>query len=136
MDAGVSLYCGVQKKTAPCPMDALATAVRDQLSPSSPARDSGSLTTSPSSSSLDTCGSHRLLRAFSKSSGSSPSLQEKGPGGGARGAGEGSSSSLSESCGGDKARMPRSVTDGEIRRGLSPLNYHGVSGGVRECRGR
>ncbi|XP_046903533.1 SAM and SH3 domain-containing protein 1 isoform X1 [Hypomesus transpacificus] len=125
VDAGVSLYCGVQKKTAPCPMDALATAVRDQLSPSSPARDSGSLTTSPSSSSLDTCGSHRLLRAFSKSSGSSPSLQEKGPGGGARGAGEGSSSSLSESCGGDKARMPRSVTDGEIRRGLSPLNYHG-----------
>ena len=131
MDAGESLDCGVQKKPAPCPVDALAAAVRDQLSPRSPARDSDSLTTSPSSSSLDTCGSHRLLRAFSKSSGSSPSLQEKGPGGGARGAGEGSSSSLSEaeSCGGDEARMPRSVTDGEIRRGLSLLNYHGVSGG-------
>ncbi|XP_056152309.1 SAM and SH3 domain-containing protein 1-like [Lampris incognitus] len=134
-DARPSLYSGVQRKSA-CPAECLASTLQEQLMFE---QDSDSLTTSPSSSSLDTCSSHRILRAFSRStsggdgggggSGDSPSWQEKGSGGEAREAGEGSGSSLSEMEGCHKEeeqKISRSVTDGELRRrALSPLSHHG-----------
>ncbi|XP_028981550.2 SAM and SH3 domain-containing protein 1 isoform X2 [Esox lucius] len=143
--SSLSLYSGVQKKQSVpggCHhVDSLASALRDQ-----PTCD---LTTSPSSSSsLDTCSSHthtytldavssttqRLLRAFSKTGGSSPACSpgrrpDTGPTGEGKVAGVGDSgSSLSEiEVGGaeDRVRIARSVTDGEIRRALSPVSSHG-----------
>lgn len=125
-NASTSPYSGVQKKPAVCPMDSLASALREQLTYD---RDSDSLTTSPSSSSLDTCSSQKIFQAFSKSSGS-PIHQETSVAGEVREAGEGSGSSFSEMEGSndEEPKIPRSVTDGELRhRILSPLNHHGVS---------
>ncbi|CAB1331267.1 unnamed protein product, partial [Coregonus sp. 'balchen'] len=84
--SSLPLYSGVQKKqSGGCHhVDSLASALRDQLTYD--LRDSDSLTTSPSSSSLDTCSSNththsldtvssatqRLFTAFSKTEGSSP----------------------------------------------------------------
>ncbi|KAK9534063.1 hypothetical protein VZT92_009137 [Zoarces viviparus] len=123
-DASASLYSGVQKKLAVCPVDSLASALRDQLSYD---RDSDSLTTSPSSSSLDTCSSQKMFQAFRKSSGS-PVHQETSVAGEVREAGEGTGSSASEmeGCNNEEAKIARSVTDGELRhRILSPLSQHG-----------
>ncbi|XP_070776853.1 SAM and SH3 domain-containing protein 1 [Enoplosus armatus] len=123
-DASNSLYSGVQKKPAVCPMDSLASALREQLTYD---RDSDSLTTSPSSSSLDTCSSQKIFQAFSKSSGS-PIHQETSVVGEVREAGEGSGSSFSETegCNDEEPKIARSVTDGELRhRILSPLSHHG-----------
>lgn len=141
VDAAASFYSGVQKKHAVtcCQVDSLAAALRDQLTSD---RDSDSLTaatastTSPSSSSLDTCSSQKIFRAFGKSTGSSgsPSHQEKGLGEGTRKLGlGGSGSSLSETeigCTGEgveeEPKLARSVTEGELRRrALSPLSQHG-----------
>ncbi|KAM4624711.1 SAM and SH3 domain-containing protein 1-like [Polymixia lowei] len=124
-DTCASLYAGVQKKQPACPVDSLASALREQLAYE---RDSDSLTTSPSSSSLDTCSSHKIFRAFSKPGAGSLGRQEKGLGGEARETGGGSGSSLSETEGRDEEepKIARSVTDGELRRrGLSPLGHHG-----------
>uniref|UniRef100_A0A668AKS4 SAM and SH3 domain containing 1 n=1 Tax=Myripristis murdjan TaxID=586833 RepID=A0A668AKS4_9TELE len=124
VDMASSLYSGVQKKPLACPVDSLASALREQLTYD---RDSDSLTTSPSSSSLDTCSSQKIFKAFSKSS-SSPSHQEKGVEGVVREAGRGSGSSLSdtEGCNDEEPKIARSVTDGELRRrALSPLSHHG-----------
>ncbi|XP_071380580.1 SAM and SH3 domain-containing protein 1 isoform X2 [Centroberyx affinis] len=123
-DGGPFLYSGMQKKPAVCPVDSLASALREQLTYD---RDSDSLTTSPSSSSLDTCSSQKIFKAFSKSSGSPSHLQEKGLEGEAREAGRGSGSSLSETEGNEEEpKIARSVTDGELRRrALSPLSHHG-----------
>ncbi|XP_045063511.1 SAM and SH3 domain-containing protein 1-like isoform X2 [Coregonus clupeaformis] len=140
--SSLSLYSGVQKKqSGGCHnVDSLASALRDQLTYD--LRDSDSLTTSPSSSSLDTCSSnthtHSLdtvssatQRLFTAFKGSSPACSpgrhpDTGPSGDVRAVGVGGSgSSLSEievGGGEDGPRMPRSVTDGEIRRVLS---YHG-----------
>lgn len=126
VDMASSLYSGVQKKPLACPVESLASALREQLTYD---RDSDSLTTSPSSSSLDTCSSQKIFKAFSKSS-SSPSHQEKGVEGVVREAGRGSGSSLSdtEGCNDEEPKIARSVTDGELRRrALSPLSHHGVS---------
>ncbi|XP_070698379.1 SAM and SH3 domain-containing protein 1 isoform X2 [Pempheris klunzingeri] len=138
-DASTSLYSSVQKKPAVCPMDSLVSALREQLTYD---RDSDSLTTSPSSSSLDTCSSQKIFQAFSKSSGS-PVLhhhhhhhhhrhhhhhQESSVAGEVREAGEGSGSSFSEmeGCNDEGPKIARSVTDGELRhRILSPLSHHG-----------
>ncbi|XP_029982055.1 SAM and SH3 domain-containing protein 1-like [Sphaeramia orbicularis] len=63
-DVGSSLYSGVQRNPAVCPVDCLASALQEQLTYD---RDSDSLTTtSPSSSSLDTCSSQRIFKAFNK----------------------------------------------------------------------
>lgn len=125
-DASTSLYSGVQKKLTVCPVDSLASALREQLTYD---RDFDSLTTSPSSSSLDTCSSQKIFQVFSKSSGS-PIHQETSVAGEVREAGEGSGSSFSEmeGCNDEEAKIARSVTDGELRhRILSPLSHHGVS---------
>ena len=58
-----SLYSGVQKRVVQG--DGLASVLQEQLSVDG---DSDSLTTSPSSSSLDTYSSHNLFKAFRKSS--------------------------------------------------------------------
>ncbi|XP_063040308.1 SAM and SH3 domain-containing protein 1 [Engraulis encrasicolus] len=135
------IYSGLQRKLLVSQGDGLASVMQEQLSLDG---DSDSLTTSPSSSSLDTYSSHKLLRAFGKSSSSSGGLV--GPGGGVaggtsslpgRGAGgsplamgtleAGSGSSFSEAeagCCEEEPHMCRSATEGEMRRGLSPT-YHG-----------
>ncbi|XP_059209046.1 SAM and SH3 domain-containing protein 1 [Centropristis striata] len=123
-DASASLYSDVKKKLAVCPVDSLASALREQLTYD---RDSDSLTTSPSSSSLDTCSSQKIFEAFTKSSGS-PVPQETSVVTEAREAGEGSGSSFSEmeGCTDEEPKLARSVTDGELRhRILSPLSHHG-----------
>lgn len=127
-DAAASVRPGVQKKSAVCDVESLASALRDQLAYD---RDSDSLTTSPSSSSLDTCSSHKIFQVFSKSGGS-PVHQETSVTGEIREAGETSGSSLSETdgCSTRELKMARSVTEGELRhRMLNPLNHHGVSTG-------
>ncbi|XP_071221434.1 SAM and SH3 domain-containing protein 1-like isoform X4 [Salvelinus alpinus] len=143
--SSLSLYSGVQRKQSGAfhHDDSLASALRDQLTYD--LRDSDSLTTSPSSSSLDTCSSNththsldtvsstsqRLSTAFSKTGGSSPACSpgrypDTGPSGDVRAGGSGSSLSEIEVGGGeDGPRMARSVTDGEIRRVIGPLSYHG-----------
>ncbi|KAM9341568.1 SAM and SH3 domain-containing protein 1 [Symphorus nematophorus] len=123
-DASTTLYSGVQKRPAVCPVDSLASALREQLTYD---RDSDSLTTSPSSSSLDTCSSQKIFQVFSKSSGS-PIHQEMSVAGEVREAGEGSGSSFSETdgCNGEETKIARSVTDGELRhRSLNSLSHHG-----------
>ncbi|XP_069392349.1 SAM and SH3 domain-containing protein 1 isoform X4 [Paralichthys olivaceus] len=123
-DAAASLYSGVLKKPAVCPMDSLASALQEQLIYD---RDSDSLTTSPSSSSLDTCSSQKIFQAFSKSS-ESPVHREMSGTGEVREAGEGSASSFSETegCNVEELKIARSVTDGELRhRILNPLSHHG-----------
>ncbi|XP_031436497.1 SAM and SH3 domain-containing protein 1 isoform X3 [Clupea harengus] len=127
------IYSGVQRKLLVSQGDGLASVLQEQLSLDG---DSDSLTTSPSSSSLDTYSSHKLFRAFGKSS-SGGLIGTGGVAGGipGRGAGSplalgvleaGSGSSFSEVEGGceDEPHMSRSATEGEMRRGLS-LNYHG-----------
>ncbi|XP_035599389.1 SAM and SH3 domain-containing protein 1 isoform X2 [Oncorhynchus keta] len=139
--SSLSLYSGVQKKqSGGCHhVDSQASALRDQLTHD--LRDSDSLTTSPSSSSLDTCSSNthtrsldtvsstsqRLSTAFSKTGGSSPACSPgRCPSGDVRAGGSGYSLSEIEVGGGeDGPRMARSVTDGEIRRVIGPLSYHG-----------
>ncbi|KAM3595183.1 uncharacterized protein V6R79_019581 [Siganus canaliculatus] len=122
-DVGSTLYSGVYKKPAVCPVDSLASALRDQLTYD---RDSDSLTTSPSSSSLDTCSSQKIFQIFK--SDSSPVHQESAAAGEAREGGEGSASSFSETegCNDEEPQIARSVTDGELRhRMLNPLSQHG-----------
>ncbi|XP_044230205.1 SAM and SH3 domain-containing protein 1 isoform X2 [Thunnus albacares] len=123
-DASSSLYSDVQKKPSVCPIDSLASALQDQLTYD---RDSDSLTTSPSSSSLDTCSSQKIFNAFNKSS-ASPVHQETNVAAEVRETGEGSGSSFFESvgCSDEEPKIARSVTDGELRhRVLSPLSHHG-----------
>uniref|UniRef100_A0A665XCU2 SAM and SH3 domain containing 1b n=1 Tax=Echeneis naucrates TaxID=173247 RepID=A0A665XCU2_ECHNA len=123
-DASSSLYAGVLKKAVACPVDNLASALQEQLVYD---RDSDSLTTSPSSSSLDTCSSQKIFQAFSKTS-ESPIHQEitVTPEVGEAGEGSGSTFSEAERCKEVEPKIARSVTDGELRhRVLSPLSHHG-----------
>ncbi|XP_057199197.1 SAM and SH3 domain-containing protein 1 isoform X2 [Triplophysa rosa] len=117
-EEGLCLYSGVQKHLAVSQGDGLSSVLQEQLS-------LDSLTTSPSSSSLDTCSSHKLFKSFSKSSSSQGLEPASGPRGAASGPDAGSGSSFSEADGEVEPRMSRSVTDGEMRRALSSLNYHG-----------
>uniref|UniRef100_A0A3P9PRR8 Sterile alpha motif domain-containing protein 5 n=1 Tax=Poecilia reticulata TaxID=8081 RepID=A0A3P9PRR8_POERE len=113
-DSSVSQHPGVQRKPLVCPLDSLASALQKQL-------DSDSLTTSPSSSSLDTCSSQKAAQGCGRCSGS-PAHQEAG----VAEAGEGSSFSETEGCGEEEPKMARSVTDGELRhRALGLLSHHG-----------
>lgn len=127
-DASTSTCTGVQKKPALCPVESLACALQEQLAAG---RGSDSPTTSPSSSSLDTCGSQRTFQVFSKSSGSPAQQGTAGVAvaGETRAAGETSGSSLSEADGSSSVdlKIARSVTEGELRhRILNPLSHHGV----------
>lgn len=110
-------------------MDSLASALEEQLGYG---RDSDSLTTSPSTSSLDTCSSHRIYHVLGKSGEGSPGPQEKGAPGEVKGAGERSATCYpeTEAGGAEESKIPRSVTDGELKqRILNPLCQHGVSSG-------
>ncbi|KAI1897621.1 hypothetical protein AGOR_G00085150 [Albula goreensis] len=122
-----ALYTGVQKKPAVPQDDSLSSLLQEQLSLDG---DSDSLTTSPSSSSLDTWSGHKLIKTFGKT-GSSHGLirPARKPGGGGVGGGvggSGSSFSEVEGCGEEDAKVSRSMTDGEMRKALSSLS-HGVS---------
>ncbi|TKS86982.1 SAM and SH3 domain-containing protein 1 [Collichthys lucidus] len=121
-DASTSLYSDVQKKPVECPVDSLASAMREQLTYD---RDSDSLTTSPSSSSLDTCSSQKIFQVSGKSGGS-PVHQETSVAGEVMEAGEGSGSSFSETegCNDEEPKIARSVTDGELRH-RNLLSHHG-----------
>lgn len=126
-DASTSLYSDVQRKSAICSVDSLVSALREQLTYD---KDSDSLTTSPSSSSLDTCSSQKIFQGFSKKTSGSPIHQEMSVEGEIREAGEGSGTSFSETevCNNEEPKIARSVTDGELRhRILNPLSHHGVS---------
>uniref|UniRef100_A0A096LW97 Sterile alpha motif domain-containing protein 5 n=1 Tax=Poecilia formosa TaxID=48698 RepID=A0A096LW97_POEFO len=124
-DGSVSQHPGVQRKPLVCPLDSLASALQKQL-------DSDSLTTSPSSSSLDTCSSQkerltqRPRRHTSALSSRFPVHKSSSDDGSGAEAGEGSSFSETEGCGEDEPKMARSVTDGELRhRALGLLSHHG-----------
>lgn len=125
-DASSSLYSDVQKRTAGDPVDSLALALEEQLSYD---RDSDSVTTSPSTSSLDTCSSHRIYQVLSKCEGSrshqdTSVTAEVLEGSECRGFAE------PEACSSEKSKIPRSVTDGELKQRIpNPLGQHGVSSG-------
>ncbi|XP_029105802.1 SAM and SH3 domain-containing protein 1a isoform X2 [Scleropages formosus] len=119
-----ALYAGVKKPSVPQDQS-LSSLFQEQLFLDG---DTDSLTTSPSSSSLDTWSGHRLVKAVGRT-GSSQGLVHQGRKPGGQGAGVGGSgSSFSEAEGGgeDDPRVTRSMTDGEMRRALSSLS-HGVS---------
>ncbi|XP_038818245.1 SAM and SH3 domain-containing protein 1-like [Salvelinus namaycush] len=124
-----ALYTGVLKKSS-LPQDAsMSSLTQDQLSLDG---DTDSLTTSPSSSSLDTTWSgHKLVKAFSKSSSTHglirpPRRLPAGPEGlGAAGVG-GSGSSFSEldGCGAEaEEKVSHSMTEGEMRKALISLSH-------------
>ncbi|KAG7460860.1 hypothetical protein MATL_G00203410 [Megalops atlanticus] len=119
-----ALYTGVQKKPPTPQDDSLSSLLQEQLSLDG---DSESLTTSPSSSSLDTWSGHKLVKTFGKSGSSHGLIRPvKKPGGGLGVGGSGSSFSEAEGCGEEDAKVSRSMTDGEMRKALNSLS-HGVS---------
>lgn len=81
--------------------------------------DTESPATSPSSSSLDTWGSHKLVKAFGRSGagGHGPIRPARKPGSG---------TSFSEADSAEDPRATRSMPDGEMRKALAALS-HGVS---------
>ncbi|KPP75296.1 SAM and SH3 domain-containing protein 1-like [Scleropages formosus] len=116
-----ALYAGVKKPSVPQDQS-LSSLFQEQLFLDG---DTDSLTTSPSSSSLDTWSGHRLVKAVGRT-GSSQGLVHQGRKPGGQGAGVGGSgSSFSEAEGGgeDDPRVTRSMTDGEMRRALSSLSH-------------
>uniref|UniRef100_A0A8C7HD63 SAM and SH3 domain containing 1a n=1 Tax=Oncorhynchus kisutch TaxID=8019 RepID=A0A8C7HD63_ONCKI len=124
-----ALYTGVLKKSS-LPQDAsLSSLTQDQLSLDG---DTDSLTTSPSSSSLDTTWSgHKLVKTFSKSSSTHGLIRppRKVPAGsgrlGAVGV-EDSGSSFSEldGCGAEEEeKVSCSMTEGEMRKAMTSLSH-------------
>ncbi|XP_054603898.2 SAM and SH3 domain-containing protein 1 isoform X9 [Nothobranchius furzeri] len=125
-----ALYTGVLKKP-PLPLEAsLPSLNHDQLSLDG---DTDSLTTSPSSSSLDTWSGHKLVKTFSKSSSTHglirppqrTTVASRDLGGSISGvAGSGSSFSELDGCGvDDEGKLQRSTTDGEMRKALSSISH-------------
>lgn len=114
-----SLYSGVQKRLIMSQGDVMASALCVE-------EDSDSLTTSPSSSSLDTYSGHKQFKPFNSSQGLI--YPPTGPSGdtSVMDAGSRSSFSEAESCCEEELRITRSVTDGEMRHALSPSKLHGV----------
>lgn len=115
-----ALYSGVQKHLLRSQGDGSALALCVD-------GDSDSLTTSPSSSSLDTYSGHKQFMPFSSSQGLSyhptgPSVDIPVIDAASR-----STFSEAEGCCEDEPRLTRSVTDGEMKRALSPSKLHGVS---------
>ncbi|XP_057678250.1 SAM and SH3 domain-containing protein 1a isoform X4 [Corythoichthys intestinalis] len=120
-DDNKALYTGVLKKHS-LPQESSLS--QDQLSVDG---DTDSLTTSPSSSSLDTWSGHRLVKTFNKSSSTHGLIRppRRTPVGSVPGVG-GSGSSFSEldGCGLDEeGKLSRSTTDGEMRKALSSISH-------------
>ncbi|XP_037393652.1 SAM and SH3 domain-containing protein 1a isoform X3 [Pygocentrus nattereri] len=113
-----ALYAGVHKKPSRCTDSSLSSLAHEQLSLDG---DTDSLTTSPSSSSLEAWNSaHKLVKT--SSSGHPHGLIRPSP----RKSSAGSSFSELEGLADDEAKVSRSATDGEMRKALSSLT-HGVS---------
>ncbi|XP_028252396.1 SAM and SH3 domain-containing protein 1a isoform X7 [Parambassis ranga] len=125
-----ALYTGVLKKPLLPQEASLPSLTHDQLSLDG---DTDSLTTSPSSSSLDTWSGHKLVKTFSKSSSTHGLIRppRRTPastsvlGGSISGvAGSGSSFSELDGCGLDEdGKLSRSTTDGEMRKALSSISH-------------
>ncbi|XP_051816820.1 SAM and SH3 domain-containing protein 1a isoform X6 [Acanthochromis polyacanthus] len=125
-----ALYTGVLKKPLLPQEASLPSLTHDQLSLDG---DTDSLTTSPSSSSLDTWSGHKLVKTFSKSSSTHGLIRppRRTPAGssalgGSISAVAGSGSSFSEldGCGlDDEGKLSRSTTDGEMRKALSSISH-------------
>ncbi|KAL6485802.1 hypothetical protein MHYP_G00051940, partial [Metynnis hypsauchen] len=106
-----ALYAGVHKKPSRCTDSSLSSLAHEQLSLDG---DTDSLTTSPSSSSLEAWSSaHKLVKT--SSSGHPHGLIRPSP----RKSSAGSSFSELD----DEAKVSRSATDGEMRKALSSLSH-------------
>ncbi|XP_061560223.1 SAM and SH3 domain-containing protein 1a isoform X6 [Phycodurus eques] len=121
-DDNTALYTGVLKKHS-LPQE--FSLRQDQLSVDG---DTDSLTTSPSSSSLDTWSGHRLVKTFNKSSSTHGLIRppRRTPVGSGSGVGDsGSSFSELDGCGlDDEGKLSRSTTDdGEMRKALSSISH-------------
>lgn len=121
-----ALYTGVQKKpAAPPDSPSLPSLLQERRSLDG---DSDSLTTSPSSSSLDAWSGHKLIKTFGKSGGGHGLVRPAKKPGAGEVRGSGSSFSEADGCGPeeDAGKASRSMTDGEMRKALNSLS-HGVS---------
>uniref|UniRef100_A0A3B3BQK0 SAM and SH3 domain containing 1a n=2 Tax=Oryzias melastigma TaxID=30732 RepID=A0A3B3BQK0_ORYME len=129
-DDGTALYTGVLKKPTLHQEASLPSLPHDQLSLDG---DTDSLTTSPSSSSLDTWSGHKLVKTFSKSSSTHGLIRpprrtpagSSALGGSVSGVtGSGSSFSELDACElDDEGKLSRSTTDGEMRKALSSISH-------------
>ncbi|XP_077442928.1 SAM and SH3 domain-containing protein 1a isoform X14 [Stigmatopora argus] len=121
-DDNKALYTGVLKKHS-LPQESPSLS-QDHLSVDG---DTDSLTTSPSSSSLDTWSGHRLVKTFNKSSSTHGLIRppRRAPGGPVPvPGGSGSSFSELDGCGLDEeGKLSRSTTDGEMRKALSSISH-------------
>uniref|UniRef100_A0A8C1DQB2 SAM and SH3 domain containing 1a n=1 Tax=Cyprinus carpio carpio TaxID=630221 RepID=A0A8C1DQB2_CYPCA len=121
-----ALYAEIHKKPAKCTDSSLSSLAQEQLSLDG---DTDSLTTSPSTSSLDAWKpAHKLVKtpgAHPHGLIRPPRKSSAGSGLGVVG-GSGSSFSELEGLGDDTDKVSRSATDGEMRKALSSLS-HGVS---------
>ncbi|MCI4382582.1 hypothetical protein PGIGA_G00016400 [Pangasianodon gigas] len=113
-----SLYSGVQKRLVMSQGDGMASALCVD-------GDSDSLTTSPSSSSLDTYSGHTQFKQFNSSQGLGYSPAGPSVDTAVMDADSRSSFSEADGCCEEEPRITRSVTDGEMRRALSPSKLHG-----------
>uniref|UniRef100_A0A8C2J781 Sterile alpha motif domain-containing protein 5-like n=1 Tax=Cyprinus carpio TaxID=7962 RepID=A0A8C2J781_CYPCA len=103
-----ALYAEIHKKPAQCTDSSLSSLAQEQLSLDG---DTDSLTTSPSTSSLEAWKpDHKLV----KTPGTHPHGLIRPPG---------SSFSELEGVGDDNAKVSRSTTDGEMRKALSSLSH-------------
>uniref|UniRef100_A0A672PP47 SAM and SH3 domain containing 1a n=1 Tax=Sinocyclocheilus grahami TaxID=75366 RepID=A0A672PP47_SINGR len=118
-----ALYAEIHKKPAQCTDSSLSPLAQEQLSLDG---DTDSLTTSPSTSSLDTWKpAHKLVKtpgAHPHGLIRPPRKSSAGSGLGVVG-GSGSSFSKLEGLGDDNAKVSRSATDGEMRKALSSLSH-------------
>uniref|UniRef100_A0A673JNA4 SAM and SH3 domain-containing protein 1-like n=1 Tax=Sinocyclocheilus rhinocerous TaxID=307959 RepID=A0A673JNA4_9TELE len=127
-----ALYAEIHKKPAQCTDSSLSSLAQEKLSLDG---DTDSLTTSPSTSSLDAWKpAHKLVKtpgAHPHGLIRPPRKSSAGSGLGIVG-GSGSSFSELEGLEDDNAKDSRSTTDGEMRKALSSLS-HGVSTDSRSC---
>ncbi|XP_020570268.1 SAM and SH3 domain-containing protein 1 isoform X3 [Oryzias latipes] len=129
-DDSTALYTGVLKKPILHQEASLPSLAHDQLSLDG---DADSLTTSPSSSSLDTWSGHKLVKTFSKSSSThglirpprrTPAVSSALGGSVSGVTGSGSSFSELDACElDDEGKLSRSSTDGEMRKALSSISH-------------
>nr|XP_055042811.1 SAM and SH3 domain-containing protein 1a isoform X6 [Misgurnus anguillicaudatus] len=122
-DDSNALYAGVHKKPAVCTDSSLSSLAQEQLSLDG---DTDSLTTSPSTSSLEAWKpAHKLVKTQSAHPHGlirPPRKSSAGSGLGLVG-GSGSSFSELESLGDDNAKISCSATDAEMRKALSSLSH-------------
>ncbi|XP_052390367.1 SAM and SH3 domain-containing protein 1-like isoform X8 [Carassius gibelio] len=118
-----ALYAEIHKKPAQCTDSSLSSLAQEQLSLDG---DTDSLTTSPSTSSLDAWKpAHKLVKtpgAHPHGLIRPPRKSSAGSGLGVVG-GSGSSFSELECLADDNAKVSRSATDGEMRKALSSLSH-------------